>query len=162
MRIAGFLLLTGVLMSMCSCRNINPYHNQPEFSEFVGVSSDGWDSRDAICFDPPGLDSIGAPVDISLCVRFSGRRVIKPLRVAVECDDEHGVKFSDTITLPLFNADGTPLGRGRYGVYVVSDTLLRGFRPGFGLGVSVTPLDRPDATRGIINVGLIATRSVEF
>lgn len=157
LRLAGLILLSGLLLPVCSCRHVNPYHNEPEFSEFVPVASDGWDSRDAVCFDPIGLDSIGRPLTMILSVRYSGRRALTPLRLAVECDDERGVHVNDTITLPLFNADGSPKGRGRYGVYEVSDTLLRNFSPGFGLGVSVTPLDGKEATRGILNVGLIVT-----
>ena len=150
--IAAFLLA----LAATGCREVNG----TVYSQYAKIGSEGWDPRNAVGFDPWPADSVNArgPLDVVISVRYSGRRAIKPLRMAVTVDDENGEVKSDTLVIPLFDRFGEPTGRGHYGVYEVTDTLLRRFRLRDGFGVELKPLDPAADTRGLVNVGVILTK----
>ena len=155
-RLAAWAALLPVIASG-GCREVNG----TLYSEYSGIPGSGWDPSAPLYFDPWPADSLNVdnPLDVIIRVRYSGRRAIAPLRMAVELEDIDGTLASDTLVMPLFDGDGLPTGRGHYGVYEVRDTILSTYRLKDCFNVEMKALDPAEATAGLVNVGVVLTRT---
>lgn len=150
---AALLLLLPIL---AGCREVNGV----VWSEFRDIPDSGWNPSMPLSFDPAPQDSTkaGGLFDLWLCVRYSARRPMPPVRVRALYEDESGVLADDTISIVTFGPEGDPMGRGRYGVCETMLPLRRGFplTPGFGL--DLFSLSSQADSDGFIDIGLILSR----
>lgn len=149
-----------MLPVMTGCREVNGV----VWSEFRDIPDSGWDPSYPLSFDPAPQDSTKAVglFDLWLCVRYSARRPMPPLRIRSVCEDESGILATDTLSIVTFGPDGDALGRGRYGVCETMLPLMRNFplHPGFGVDL-FSLSDRADSD-GVIDIGLILSRKGSF
>ena len=149
-------LLAGLLLIMtpgCS------YIKVADYSGFCNIGEDGmlqgWEYELSPTEGDSTLDLSGT-YDVVIAVRYTNSCPsqsvifnIEEFSLAQERPD------SVTITIPLFDGDGEPVGRSRFGIIETSDTIRRDFRvpDGYSLSLS-TPLPS-SATVGIKAVGMV-------
>ena len=98
-------LLTTVALAIASCNRL------PLYSHFESVDDEGWQRTDSVCFVVPQL----APgsYGMTLTLRTTSRYPYTHLALVLRCRDKAGTfTRTDTITIPVTDADGTFLGRG--------------------------------------------------
>lgn len=134
-----------------------------EYSSFIDISGDGIPENRAYVFFPVPADSLSSGIvdyDVILVVRYNSSAKAGSIILDVEelsLRDEN----PDTIrvSIPLFDDNDEPVGKGNYSIYEAADTLRHGIRiqDGYLLSVS-TPLPREE-TIGIRSIGIILSRS---
>lgn len=148
-----------------------------EWSHTVAVPADGWDNECPVIFSidpqaylPKNADRFKEMTDRAMgdtLPRLHGRyRAILSLRYLDDCNaaslrlvvesaslerDIH----TDTITVPLFSADGRPLGKGRFGLNEVSVTFPEPYEVTSGSILTVTPVEYSTPVTGLQYVTLI-------
>ncbi len=153
------LLAAIVVLALLSagCREVNGVF----YSEFRDIPSSGWSPEKPLGFDPWPADSADSAgrFDLYMCVRYSGKKPIAPLRARYVCEDESGTLYADTVSFRLFDGNGLPSGRGRYGVYEALVPLTGNFvlRPGFG--VDLYSLSPEEDSEGLLGIGVVLARS---
>lgn len=152
----GWILLSAV---MSACGKLTPV----VYSEFADIEGDGIPQNWEYTFCPVPFDSaeiVSGRFDLIAVVRYSNTCASKSVILDVESLSlEHSKPDSARVSIPLFFPDGTPTGKGNWGILEVSDTLARGISIPEGFVVSMSsPLDE-EATKGILDLGLKLSRS---
>lgn len=152
----GWILLC---LMTTACGKLTP----TVYSEFADIEGDGIPQNWEYTFSPVPFDSAeiaAGRFDMAIVVRYSNRCTSKSVIFDVESISlEHAKPDSVRITIPLFATDGTPLGKGNWGVYETADTLAKDIKLAEGYVVSLSsPLDK-DATKGILDIGIKLSRS---
>lgn len=155
-RLMGWILL---FMVMTACGKISSV----VYSEFADIEGDGIPQNWEYTFSPVPFDSAEIATgrfDLIAVVRYSNTCASKSVILDVESLSlEHSQPDSARVTIPLFTPDGTPTGKGNWGILEITDTLSRGISIPEGFVVSLSsPLDA-DATKGILDIGLKLSRS---
>lgn len=150
-----FRFLAALLLLMPGCS----YINTADYSGFISIGPEGMPQGWEFEFSPTAADStlsLTPLYDVVVAVRYTNNCPSQSVILNIE---EYSLiretPDSLTIELPLFSSDGIPLGKSRYGINEVTDTIHRGYRieEGYTLSMS-SPLPRA-ATAGVQAVGLI-------
>lgn len=75
-----------------------------------------------------------------LSLRYSADTPEKTLPLVVEIESLEDATVTDTIAIPLFDGNGTPLGAGRFSIYEQRHTLFVKKRIPDGLRISISPV----------------------
>ena len=155
-RLMGWILL---LIVMNACGKFSPV----VYSEFADIDGDGIPQNWEYTFCPVPADSSELATgrfDMIIVVRYSNRCASKSVILDVESLSlEHSEPDSARVTIPLFSAEGTPLGKGNWGILEIADTLAKGISIPEGFVVSMSsPLDEKD-TEGILDIGIKLART---
>lgn len=152
-----FILTTVLLLTLAaSCT----HPGDPVYSKFLKIGADGWDPADLLVFEPVPADSADMKrgrFDIDLAFRFSTRRPIQSIPVAITVESYEGVVSADTVVIDLYDASGKPLGEGAYGVHTVTRRLVSDTPLPDNYEISLSPLSRRQASAGLLNVGVVMT-----
>lgn len=148
-----YLLMTVVAIGMmAACGKTS----RTAYSHFEKIGSEGWDPADIISFEPFPADSSEAKSTryrLELTVRYSTRRSIPDLPLAISTEDENGEISADTIRLKLFTPEGDPLGMGSNGVREQQIVIEENLRLTDGFAVNVSSLRPREDSRGLLNIG---------
>lgn len=120
-------------------------------SEFIDIASGGWHSGEILEFSMP--DGY-AGKEVEIAVRYTLQYPYHDLGLKIDTyssDGEHGV---DTLMVNLRAANGKPVGKGRYGIFLKTDTLglLAGKMPEI---IEVSHIMSDAAIDGIKSIGVI-------
>lgn len=132
--------------------------NTVAYSHFEEIPAEGWDPVDLLIFEPWPTDSAEAQhrdYSMDLVLRFSNRKHISLLPIALTIEDENGTLRADTLILRPDSAASGLSSRTQYGVREISLTLDSAVRLSHGYSVSLSPLTPPEASEGLLNIGLI-------
>lgn len=131
----------------------------PDFSEYTHIPPRGIPQGWEFEFNPMVSDSISLAEgrhDVVVAVRYTNRSRARNVIIKVEeMSFWHDSSDTLTLTIPLFDYNGRPLGKGNFGVYELADTIRRDMKipPGYTVSIS-SPL--PDSiTAGISDLGVI-------
>lgn len=150
-----FALLTSLLFLLSGCSQINV----ADYSGFTNIPPDGIPTNWEYELSPEYPDSIldlTKLYDVVIAVRYTPTCPSQSVIFNIEeFSLSHEYPDSTTVELTLFDNDGQPLGKSRYGIFEVTDTIRRGYRlpPGYSLSLS-SPLPSASTT-GIKAVGLV-------
>lgn len=130
--------------------------NRPEgvWSDHAGTPEDGWHSDQHLVFQPDSMITEDHKCDrLLLFIRYNQDTNLLsiPLSVTVESD---GSSQCDTITIPLFNEDNKPVGRGNWKIFTVTDTLILISPITPGTEISISPIETDPVAKGIMNIGV--------
>lgn len=128
------------------------------YSHFEEIPASGWDPVDILIFEPWPSDSAQAfrrSYRMDLVLRYSTRRHITMLPVALSIEDANGELRTDTLTLHPDSTDRSMSSRVRYGVHELRMTIDPSVRITDGYRVSLSPLSPRERNEGLLNVGLI-------
>lgn len=160
--LAGVAIFFVMLFIAGSCGRLD----KVEYSDYRDFGPQGWDPARYLEFTPWPADSSRAAYahyDLLLYVRYSDKCGLQSLPVVVETVSLSGIgsERPDTlmVSVPLYSSTGERKGKGSYTVFEVLDTLRKDISvvPGYRVTIS-NPLDAP-STRGLVNIGLILSRS---
>lgn len=157
-RIGKIILLPALIMAAFAiipvgCRRVE----DTVYSHFQRIDSRGWDPNDYVTFMPWPADSAETLRDkynIVLHFRYKSSRVIPPFPITVTLEDDEGSFKSETLHINLFTAHGSPRGTGERGLYLYSDTILKGHTLCPGTLISLQPGVAQEATEGLLDIGL--------
>lgn len=133
------------------------------WSGFETIGEGGWDPLRPLVFEPVPRDSARArhaEYALDLVVRYSGRIPFRSLPVAVEWQNSEGTLRVDTLSLPLFNPDGTPCAEAEYGLCTLTVPLDSCGRYGDGTSVTLNNLG-PKVAGVPVDVGLVLRESAK-
>lgn len=145
------LSATAAVMSMLTLASCDD-SRYPAYSEFVDIDPAGWAPGNPAEFLPWPVDSLdsGRPYSISLSLRYMATAPDTcPIAVCIESLDTP--PMSDTIPFVLRNQTGGIAGKGNFGVYTLSATLLENTRLHEGLRIAVEPVA---PVTGVASVGI--------
>lgn len=144
------ILMTGVLMIlMAGCRRVDSIL----YSHYTDLPASGWPRYESKCFQPDSTLE-GRKTDMTLNVRARASRPLPAIPVIVSVDDETGQAYCDTIDITMFNPDGSPMGKTRYGICEKSFPIMSGFTVKKGLSICLIPLAPERFTAGMLNIGI--------
>ncbi len=158
MRIEPVISLIVVIALIVGCSS----GMTPEYSCFRSVSPSGW-SRDYPLEFNLGEDSMltkGGPYDLSVVVRNTERCNLRTLWLAVETIGYDATMRRDTIGVNLCDSLGSWTGNGSHGIYESVAIVRRKFKLPQGMDVTVTPADTASEVKGISDIGLILTSTL--
>lgn len=97
-----------------------------------------------------------------LVVRYTKQCPVRQLVVDIEeaCLESQDTSANRTV-IDLFDINGTPLGKGAYGVYEVSDTIHENWKMPQGYSLAVLSTLPRQSTKGIKAVGLVISSPPE-
>lgn len=148
-------ILFGMLLIMPGCSHINV----ADYSGFANIPPEGMARDWAFEFSPFVDDSTlstSVPYDVVIAVRYTNNCPSGSVVFNIEeFSLHHEHPDSSTVRLQLFDDDGFPVGRIRYGINEVSDTIRRGYRIPEGYTLTLSSPLPTDATAGIRSVGLV-------
>lgn len=155
-RKANRLLPVAVAALLCSCIGID----NVGYSQFADVPVGGWPRELTFAFDPEETDSTCAAeaYDLIVSVRYTANYPYSELWLALEEFTQEGYLRTDTVQLSLTNGRGHVSGRGKLGLYSVSDTIRRSFMLPEGYHVEVGHALADEILEGVKNVGITLLR----
>lgn len=143
--------LTAALSILCACQRVE----NVAYSHYVALADGGWDPETHIDFHPWPMDSLGTDhlYDMQVAVRFIPGKAPRKLPLVVIYETENS-EDTDTISIPLLDDEGEPLGKKLLTTFEVETTLKENFKLSPGLTVEISPLTDTGADAGLLNVGL--------
>lgn len=134
-----------------------------EYSHFAEIGESGIPEDWEYEFSPVPADSASfgkVPFDLILVVRYSSSTRSKDVILNIE-DFSFEQEHPDTteLTIPLFNKDNEPLGKGNFAIYEIADTLRRGITIPQGFTISVSSPLPQEETAGIRSIGIVLSRT---
>lgn len=148
-----FIMMTVLWVLFGSgCRRVN----DTIYSHYSDIPADGWNIYDTRCFEPEITDTTlyGAPVSLTLAVRYDARCPSGEIPVRCDIADENGDIRTDTVRLRLFDENAEPIDPARYGICEHTVTLSHNMPLKRGLSVCLTPLSGKNSSQGLRNVGI--------
>lgn len=131
------------------------------YSHFEQIPTSGWDPVDVIIFEPWPMDSTeaaGSSYQMDMVLRYSARKALSQLPVALTIENEAGILRKDTMVLHTDSHPNGDTGRVMYGVREVTVPLERNLQLSEGYRISLSPLSPPETTEGLLNIGIILSR----
>lgn len=147
------------------------------WSETINLNPEGWDPQSPAIFEidkapyylhhknnikestaraiGDTLQSMQGIFKASLSLRYTDKCTTSDLRLVIEHASLDNPVSTDTITLTLFNPDGTPAGSGHYGIYEVIHPVSDHLIVDQGCIISVVPLNYNVNPAGIESATLI-------
>ncbi len=128
----------------------------PGIIVFNSIGDEAWLPTQIIEVKPFDVDSVAAAslrpdsVTSRLWVRYNSKAP-QNVSIIVESEDYYGPLRSDTLTIPLYAADGHPLGNGTYGLYEAFSPLPVSIPLPEGISITLAPVA---PTPGITDVGI--------
>lgn len=150
------LLPVAVAVLLCSCGGVD----RVGYSRFVDVPVDGWPPEQTFAFDPEETDSarMAQTYDLVVSVRYTTGYPYRELWLALEEFTQEGYLRTDTVQLQLTDGRGHPMGRGKLGLYSVTDTIRRDLKVPEGYHVEIGHVLADEELEGVRNIGLTLLR----
>lgn len=148
-----------------------------EWTHTISVPTDGWDNSSPVIFqlDPQAylpknadrfeemtahavgdtLPRLHGLYRAHLSLRYLDDCNASSLRLLAESASLEREVRTDTIIIPLFDADGTPHGSGRFGLNEVSVVLPSPYEVNAGATLTITPADYTTPVSGVQSVTFI-------
>lgn len=122
--------------------------------EFVDIASGGWRQDETLEFPMPGED---VAEEVEIAVRYTLQYPYHDLGLKIDTYGNDGEHDVDTLIINLRSANGKPVGRGRYGIFLKRDTLrfLAGKVPEI---IEVSHIMSDSAIDGIKSIGVITKK----
>lgn len=155
MKLLARLLLFALPSALRGCGDIRT----PDYSEYTHIPPEGIPQGWEFEFNPIGSDSaslVDGRHEVVVALRYTNRSRTRNLILNVEeMSLWHETPDTLTLTIPLFDSNGRPLGKGNYGVYEIADTIRKNMKvpPGYSIALS-SPLS-DSVTSGISDIGVI-------
>ena len=155
MKLLAPLLLFALPSVLKGCEDIRT----PDFSEYTHIPPQGIPQGWEFEFNPMASDSaslVEGRHDVVVALRYTNRSRARNVILKVEeMSLWHETPDTLTLTIPLFDSNGRPSGKGNYGVYEIADTIRRNMKvpPGYTVALS-SPLS-DSITAGISDIGVI-------
>lgn len=154
MKYSSFLLAAMIIM-LPGCSQIKT----ADYSGFTNIGNEGMPTDWVYEFSPFSPDStlnLSGVYDVVITVRYTNNCPSQSVIFNIEQfsliqDQPDSVR----IEIPLFDDEGTPLGKSRYGINEMTDTIRRGYRIPEGYTLSLSSPLPTEATAGIKSVGLV-------
>ncbi|MBD5298357.1 MAG: gliding motility lipoprotein GldH [Bacteroides sp.] len=131
----------------------------PEYSGFEHIPAQGIPLGWEFEFNPLAEDSVtllSGTHDVAVAIRYTNRCKARDVIINVEeISLLHDNPDSLTVTIPLFDKYGEPVGKGNFGIYEVTDTIRRGMRVPEGYTISLSSPLPDSVTSGINAIGVI-------
>lgn len=143
-------IICALLLS--SCKNLD----NVVWAHFTGISPDGWETLPPVTFEPDSTVFAGGPCDVLLSVRYYPHRCAGSITLCCEQESLDDSCSTSEVTLRLLDDGGKATGRGNYGIYEITDTVIHARKLPAGWVMSVTPRQKSE---GITDVGLTIVKS---
>lgn len=144
---------------LTACGHLTPV----VYSEFANIGEDGMLSNWAYTFYPVPFDSTDintGQFDLILLVRYTNRCTSKSVILDVESfSATQSTPDSLRVEIPLFDSEGTPLGKGNFGMFETADTIASGIYIPDGYTISLSSPLPDEKTSGVIDVGVKLSRT---
>lgn len=153
--LTGAVVATGILSMMPGCGPISV----ADYSGFVNIPSEGMPTGWEYEFSPEASDSgikLTGNYDVIIAVRYTNQCPSKSVILNIEeLSLAHEKPDSATVEIQLFDNDGLPLGKSRYGVNETFYTLRKDYKVPEGYVISISSPLSTEATAGVKAVGLL-------
>ncbi len=145
-----------VALLLCACGGID----RVGYSRFVDVPVEGWAPELSFAFDPEDTDSTRRQeaCDLVVSVRYTTAYPYRELWLTLEEFSQEGYLRTDTVQLELTDGRGHPVGRGKLGLFTVTDTIRRNFKVPEGYHVEISHALTDEDLEGVRNIGLTLLR----
>ncbi|MDE5902315.1 MAG: gliding motility lipoprotein GldH [Muribaculaceae bacterium] len=101
------------------------------------------------------LPRLSGHYNARLSLRYADGCNARDIRIATELASLDRDITTDTISVTLFNSDGTPVSPGRYGINEVAVPLPAGLTVTQGTTLTLTPISYSSPIEGMLSVSLI-------
>ncbi len=160
MKLFAPILLLALPAALRGCDELRT----PNFSEYTHIPPQGIPQGWEFEFNPMAPDAISADSaalaqgvhDVVVAIRYTNRSLARNVIINVEeMSLQHERPDSLSLTIPLFDSDGRPTGKGNFGVYELADTIRRGIPIPEGYTISLSSPLADSITSGISDIGII-------
>lgn len=151
----ALIFLASILCMMPGCSQLTV----ADYSGFTNIDTDGMPTGWEYEFSPFSSDSVSpltGSYDVIIAVRYTNNCPSQSVIFNIEQFSlSHIQPDSLTIEIPLFDKDGIALGKSRYGINEITDTIRRDYSVPEGYTLSLSSPLPQASTTGIKSIGLI-------
>lgn len=155
MKRSSFLYLAAMIIGLSGCSQIKT----ADYSGFTNIGIEGMPTDWVYEFSPFSPDStlnLPGVYDVVIAVRYTNNCPSQSVIFNIEQFSlAHEHPDSSRVEIPLFDKEGTALGKNRYGINEITDTIRRGYRIPEGYTLSLSSPLPTESTAGIQSVGLV-------
>ncbi len=148
-------LLAAMIIVLPGCSQIKT----ADYSGFTNIGNEGMPTNwvyELSPFSPDSTLTLPGVYDVVIAVRYTNNCPSQSVIFNIEQFSlAHEQPDSARIEIPLFDKEGVALGKTRYGINEMTDTIRRGYRIPEGYTLSLSSPLPTEATAGIKAVGLV-------
>ena len=148
MKKSVLILCVNVLLVVCSCDNSHYF-----FRENVSVTNEIWAVQDKIPFRFTVSDTL-KNYTVGFNIRYTNAYPKQNLYVFLHTVFPDGLRANDTLSIDLFSADGTPIGKGNRVIELQQSFSQVRFPMAGQYFMILEQAMRTDSLSGIVSMGL--------